>query len=161
MGCQPYRLDCLLVVSCLHTCVLRNFCVASLMNVHVPSCPSSSSFVYCSTEASTCAAAVCAAYRLQVFAAAGLKSAITASIITGGVNLVFTVASASVLDRFGRKPLLLLSYLGMAFALGAVSGVSVMPCESAVSGSATRHVYFATYGPRRHTDVRTHVFSHS
>eukprot|EP00878_Enallax_costatus_P015475 GHUV01016210.1.p1 GENE.GHUV01016210.1~~GHUV01016210.1.p1 ORF type:complete len:748 (+),score=249.62 GHUV01016210.1:490-2733(+) len=73
-------------------------------------------------------------YSSKVFAAAGLKSAITASIITGGVNLVFTVASASVLDRFGRKPLLLLSYLGMAFALGAVSGVSVMPLPLATSG---------------------------
>lgn len=36
---------------------------------------------------------------LQVFANAGLSSPILASIITGGVNLAFTVAAASVLDR--------------------------------------------------------------
>jgi hypothetical protein len=38
---------------------------------------------------------------LQVFAAAGLKSPIAASIITGGVNLLFTIGAASVMDRCG------------------------------------------------------------
>jgi hypothetical protein len=37
----------------------------------------------------------------QVFAAAGLKSPIAASIITGGVNLLFTIGAASVMDRCG------------------------------------------------------------
>lgn len=35
----------------------------------------------------------------QVFAAAGLKSPIAASIITAGVNLLFTIGAASVMDR--------------------------------------------------------------
>lgn len=36
---------------------------------------------------------------LQVFAAAGLQSPIAASIITGGVNLLFTIAAAVVMDK--------------------------------------------------------------
>lgn len=38
-------------------------------------------------------------HRLQVFAAAGLGSPIAASIITGGVNLLFTIAAAVAMDR--------------------------------------------------------------
>jgi hypothetical protein len=38
----------------------------------------------------------------QVFAAAGLQSPVAASIITGGVNLLFTIASAAVMDRCGQ-----------------------------------------------------------
>jgi hypothetical protein len=36
---------------------------------------------------------------LQVFAAAGLQSPIAASIITGGVNLLFTISAAVMMDR--------------------------------------------------------------
>ena len=42
-----------------------------------------------------CVACTCC----QVFAAAGLQSPIVASIITGGVNLLFTIAAASAIDR--------------------------------------------------------------
>lgn len=38
----------------------------------------------------------------QVFSAAGLKSPIAASIITGGVNLLFTIAAAAAMDRCGN-----------------------------------------------------------
>eukprot|EP00775_Hariotina_reticulata_P005499 gene5499-5734_t len=73
-------------------------------------------------------------YSSKVFANAGLPSPILASIITGGVNLAFTVAAASVLDRHGRKPLLLVSYIGMAIMLAAVTGLTLLPVPAGVSG---------------------------
>jgi hypothetical protein len=36
-------------------------------------------------------------------------------------------AAAPVIDRRGRKPLLLVSHIGMAAALGAVAGLGLLP----------------------------------
>lgn len=59
----------------------------------------------------------------QVFKDSGLENAIWGSILMGLVNLVFTILAALLMDRWGRRPLLLLSYSGMATCLFAVSGI--------------------------------------
>ncbi|KAF6258875.1 hypothetical protein COO60DRAFT_1076306 [Scenedesmus sp. NREL 46B-D3] len=73
-------------------------------------------------------------YSSKVFASAGLSSPVVASIITGGVNLAVTLAAAALLDRCGRKPLLLVSYIGMAAALGAVAGLGLLPVSAGTAG---------------------------
>lgn len=46
------------------------------------------------------------------------SSAILGTVLIGGVNLVFTVVSLFLLDRVGRKPLLLIGIAGMGLSLG-------------------------------------------
>jgi sugar porter (SP) family MFS transporter len=46
------------------------------------------------------------------------SSAILATVLVGAVNLVFTIVSLFLLDRVGRRPLLLIGIAGMALSLG-------------------------------------------
>lgn len=63
------------------------------------------------------------------------STAILATVLVGGVNLVFTVVSLFLLDRVGRRPLLLLGialmaasllYLGYLFGTGHVTRVAIL-----------------------------------
>ncbi len=60
----------------------------------------------------------------QIFQAAGLSSASVAILATAGVgtvNVALTLVAIRLLDRVGRRPLLLLSLGGMAVCLGALA----------------------------------------
>jgi sugar porter (SP) family MFS transporter len=59
-------------------------------------------------------------YTADIFAMAGAArtSALLQSVIVGFTNLVFTLAAMTVIDRFGRKRLLLVGALGLAGCLG-------------------------------------------
>ncbi|MGH9431606.1 MAG: sugar porter family MFS transporter [Terriglobia bacterium] len=48
------------------------------------------------------------------------SSAILATVLVGAVNLVFTIVSLFLLDRVGRRPLLLIGIAGMALSLGCL-----------------------------------------
>ncbi len=63
------------------------------------------------------------------------SSAILATVLVGGVNLVFTIVSLFLLDRVGRRPLLLLGialmaasllYLGYLFGVAHVARVAIL-----------------------------------
>jgi sugar porter (SP) family MFS transporter len=58
-------------------------------------------------------------YTADIFRMAGAEraSALLQAVIVGFTNLVFTVAAMSVIDRFGRKRLLLVGALGLAACL--------------------------------------------
>ncbi|KAF8055122.1 menG [Scenedesmus sp. PABB004] len=75
-------------------------------------------------------------YSSKVFAGAGLASPIAGSIVVGGVNLSVTLGAARLLDRAGRRPLLLASYGAMALALGGVAalGAARLPPAAAARG---------------------------
>ena len=65
-------------------------------------------------------------YAPTIFKFAGLSSssaAILASVGVGAVNVVFTVVAMQLIDRVGRRPLLLISLAGMAVSL-AVLGLA-------------------------------------
>ena len=55
--------------------------------------------------------------RIFELAGAGVDSALLQSIAVGGTNLVFTVAALFFIDRFGRRPLLILGSVICAVAL--------------------------------------------
>ena len=59
-------------------------------------------------------------YTADIFAMAGAgrTSALLQSVIVGFTNLVFTLVAMTVIDRFGRKRLLLIGSLGLAACLG-------------------------------------------
>ena len=52
---------------------------------------------------------------------AGAQSALLQSVIIGLVNLVFTMAALAVIDRFGRRRLMLVGSIGYILSLGVVA----------------------------------------
>jgi sugar porter (SP) family MFS transporter len=64
-------------------------------------------------------------YLNDIFAQAGFSkvSSDVQAVVIGATNLVFTVAAMSVIDRIGRKPLLLGGSVGLSVCLGGVAYV--------------------------------------
>jgi len=64
-------------------------------------------------------------YLNDIFARAGFSkmSGSLQAVAVGGTNLLFTVIAMSVIDKVGRKALLLVGALGMALCLGGVSAI--------------------------------------
>jgi sugar porter (SP) family MFS transporter len=62
-------------------------------------------------------------YTADIFkmAGAGRTGALVQSVVIGFTNLVFTLAAMTVIDRFGRKRLLLIGAAGLAVCLGLVA----------------------------------------
>jgi len=58
---------------------------------------------------------------------AGTKTdvALLQTVLVGGVNMVFTIVAIRKVDRWGRRPLMLAGYAGMAVALFALGGASL------------------------------------
>jgi len=89
-------------------------------------------------------------YAQEIFAAAGyqISGILFNIVITGAVNVVFTVLALATIDRFGRRPLLLTGVTGLAaiyIVLGALyrfhfhgfamlvlvlAAIAAMPCRS-------------------------------
>ncbi len=63
----------------------------------------------------------------QIFRAAGVASPVLANLLVGGVNFAMTAVSASIIDRAGRRPLLVASFAGMAASLAGVAGAQAVP----------------------------------
>lgn len=59
--------------------------------------------------------------RIFEMAGAGASDALLQSVAIGGTNLLFTVAALFVIDRFGRRPLLLVGSIGTAACLALVA----------------------------------------
>lgn len=61
-------------------------------------------------------------YAPEIFKSAGLATAqaISDTVIVGAVNLIFTIVAIQVVDRIGRKPLLLIASVGMGLSLGTL-----------------------------------------
>ena len=64
-------------------------------------------------------------FRFAGFASA--SSAILASVGIGGVNVVFTIVAMYLIDRVGRRPLLLVSLAGMVLGLAVLGLAFVLP----------------------------------
>lgn len=64
---------------------------------------------------------------VQVFKEAGLNSPVLGSIIMGCVNLAGTLAAVALMDRAGRRLLILLSHAGMACCLVLIALVTFIP----------------------------------
>ncbi|MFH1740186.1 MAG: sugar porter family MFS transporter, partial [bacterium] len=58
-------------------------------------------------------------YAPEIFKTAGMAStkAISDTVIVGAINLLFTIVALAVVDRLGRKPLLLIASTGMGISL--------------------------------------------
>lgn len=66
----------------------------------------------------------------QVFKEAGLKSPVLGSIVMGCINLGSTLLAAALMDRAGRRLLLILSHAGMGTCLLLIAIVSFIPGKS-------------------------------
>jgi len=78
-------------------------------------------------------------YSTKIFATAGVgaNGAFTSSVIVGLVNFLFTLVAVALIDRAGRRPLLLVGLSVQVLALGAVgwmfhTGVSGVPLLAGV-----------------------------
>jgi sugar porter (SP) family MFS transporter len=93
-------------------------------------------------------------YANTIFAAAGFNSPETQSLATlwavGGVNVVATLIAVIWVDRFGRKPLLLIASTGMLLSLLLLSGsffeLSKVTASSQASHPPTNAGVFALVG---------------
>ncbi|HEY9714538.1 MAG TPA: sugar porter family MFS transporter [Chroococcales cyanobacterium] len=68
-------------------------------------------------------------YAPKIYAAAGMQSGTVAILATAGVGLVnvfMTVVSIFLIDRLGRRPLLVVGNIGMALSLGALALTSLL-----------------------------------
>lgn len=59
--------------------------------------------------------------RIFEMAGAATDTALLQSVAIGGTNLVFTLVGMAVIDKFGRRPLMLIGSLGTAACLGLVA----------------------------------------
>lgn len=64
-------------------------------------------------------------YSEAIFEKAGFEDSRAGTIYTGLVNLFFTILAAPCVDRLGRRPLLLASYVGMAACLLGLSASTI------------------------------------
>jgi SP family xylose:H+ symportor-like MFS transporter len=64
-------------------------------------------------------------YAPRIFESAGAEGGMLQTVIMGFVNIVFTLIAIVTVDRFGRKPLLIIGSIGMA-----AGAFSVAICES-------------------------------
>ena len=69
-------------------------------------------------------------YAPTIFQFAGItsaSSAILATVGVGVVNVIFTIVAIALLDRVGRRPLLLIGLAGMVFSLTLLGAVFFLP----------------------------------
>jgi len=66
-------------------------------------------------------------YLNDIFAYAGFNkvSSDLQAVAIGGTNLIFTMLAMSVIDRIGRKTLLLIGSIGTAACLGGVAAIFI------------------------------------
>ncbi|MEH2241614.1 sugar porter family MFS transporter [Nostoc sp.] len=69
------------------------------------------------------------------------KDSLTITVITGAVNIITTLIAIAFVDKFGRKPLLILGSIGMTLTLGTMASIfSNAPVDAAgnptLAGSA-------------------------
>jgi SP family galactose:H+ symporter-like MFS transporter len=76
-------------------------------------------------------------YAPKIFQFAGFvsaSSAIFATLSVGGVNVIMTIVAILLLDRIGRRPLLLIGLAGMIFSLGLLSFTFYLPSLGGLIG---------------------------
>ncbi|WP_063856804.1 MFS transporter [Streptomyces cyaneogriseus] len=84
-------------------------------------------------------------YAPSIMSRAGLPAAnsITYSVVIGTVNVLMTIAAVPLIDRAGRRPLLLSSLAGMALSLVALGVALGLP--SSPAANVTALVFMVTY----------------
>jgi len=75
-------------------------------------------------------------YLSKFFMAAGMDAALAGymSIVVGAVNIIMTFVTIPLIDRLGRKPLLLISLSGMTVTLGIIGFVGLFATLSTAVG---------------------------
>jgi SP family sugar:H+ symporter-like MFS transporter len=84
------------------------------------------------------------------------ESSLLITVITGFINILTTLVAIAFVDRFGRKPLLLMGSIGMTITLGILSmvfgGATVVDGQPTLSGAAgvialvTANLYVFSFG---------------
>ena len=75
-------------------------------------------------------------FSTSIFAAAGMQNGALASALVATTNLLVTIVAARVMDRAGRRRMLLVSFLGMAVSMTVLAGMLSPYAASIVASSA-------------------------
>ncbi|MHC5730226.1 MAG: MFS transporter, partial [Nostoc sp.] len=66
------------------------------------------------------------------------KDSLTITVITGAVNIITTLIAIAFVDKFGRKPLLILGSIGMTLTLGTMASIfGTAPLDAAGNPNLT------------------------
>lgn len=76
-------------------------------------------------------------FSTKVFEQAGLQSPIVGSIAVGATNLGFTLVAAALMERAGRRFLLIMSFSGMAACLATLAAFMLLPTPKSLEGAAS------------------------
>eukprot|EP01023_Acetabularia_acetabulum_P063922 TRINITY_DN8127_c0_g1_i6.p2 TRINITY_DN8127_c0_g1~~TRINITY_DN8127_c0_g1_i6.p2 ORF type:complete len:327 (-),score=56.39 TRINITY_DN8127_c0_g1_i6:91-1071(-) len=80
-------------------------------------------------------------YSETIFQQVGLQSAVLGSVFVGIMNVIFTVVSGLLMDRAGRKLLLVFSHFGMFICLGGIAIIQML-FESAIPANVRSLIDF-------------------
>ncbi len=76
-------------------------------------------------------------FNAKILGASGFQTAIVESLVVGGVNVVVTIVGMLLIDRVGRRPLLIFGAAGVTAALVWMGLVHVVPLPAAFVDQAT------------------------
>lgn len=80
----------------------------------------------------------------------GHDAAMIQTVIMGGVNILFTLVAIFTVDRFGRKPLLIIGSIGMAigmFAIGALAYLQIIGISTLIFIVIYSASFMMSWGP--------------
>lgn len=80
----------------------------------------------------------------------GTEASMTQTVIMGVVNIIFTIVAATVIDKIGRKPLLIKGAIGMAACMGILSILSffgIVGLTTTIIIVAYSAIFMVSWGP--------------
>ena len=84
-------------------------------------------------------------YAPRIFESMGMGNPMTQTVLMGVVNITFTLVAIFMVEKLGRKPLLITGSLGMALGAFGVALAAVLPSLPGIIGVISIMIYSASF----------------